>query len=147
MQTPLGDINVVSQDALVKALVDAAVVLDMSGGVLMVQLGRVPTGIENEMVTSGALVTWMDRGDARPQPEATVDIFPALDAAEEEDDGGAPDEPDEGELEPDELADGDDLLSRAEPDDDVVRHAEEAVVQDEPSDDPEFAVQGAWCPK
>jgi hypothetical protein len=94
------------------------------------------------MVTSGALVTWMDRGDARPQPEATVDIFPALDAADEEDiDGSGPYDPPTAAEEAEALSD-DDFLPVVD-DDGVVRHAEEAVVQDEPSDDPEFAVQGA----
>lgn len=61
---------VVTQEDLIKALVDAAICLDRLGGVAGVVLQRVPTGVPNEMVTTRALVTWQDRTNAKPQPEA-----------------------------------------------------------------------------
>lgn len=66
-----GDVEVaaVSQDALVKALYDAAIVLDREGGFISVSTGRAHTDLEGEMVTTGAVVEWKDRTDARPQPE------------------------------------------------------------------------------
>lgn len=65
-----GAVAVVSQDALAKAMYDAAIMLDRAGGVITVLVGRIPTGFPGEMVTTGALVEWKDRTDARPQAEA-----------------------------------------------------------------------------
>lgn len=64
---------VVAQNDLVKALVDAAVVLDRAGGCLQVVLQRKSTGVPNEMVTVAAIVVWQDRTNARPQPETRND--------------------------------------------------------------------------
>jgi hypothetical protein len=61
---------VVTQEDLIKALVDGAVVLDRAGGCLQVVLQRVPTGVPNEYLTVAGLVVWMDRTNAKPQPEA-----------------------------------------------------------------------------
>lgn len=60
---------VVTQEDLMKAVLDGVVTLDRLGGVLGVVLQRVPTGTPNEMVTTRALVTWQDRTNAKPQPE------------------------------------------------------------------------------
>lgn len=71
--------GVVSQDALIKAVYDAAIMLDRAGGVASVVVGRAPTGLDGEMVTTGAVVEWKDRTDARAQPEkaSTVHEEPA----------------------------------------------------------------------
>jgi hypothetical protein len=64
-----GTILFVSRNALLEAMVDAAAVLDMAGGVLTVVCGRHPTDVPGEMVTTSAVVEWKDRTDAREQPE------------------------------------------------------------------------------
>lgn len=61
--------GIVTLEALTGALIEAASWLDFAGGCLTVQLERRPTGLPGEMVTVGALVTWLDRTDAKPQPE------------------------------------------------------------------------------
>jgi hypothetical protein len=60
----------VSQNALAKAVLDGVVMLDRAGGVLSVTVSRAPTGVPGERVTTGALIEWKDRTDARPQPES-----------------------------------------------------------------------------
>lgn len=60
---------VVSRDALVEGILDGVAMLDRSGGVLTVIVGRTPTELEGEMVTTGAVVEWKNRSDAKPQPE------------------------------------------------------------------------------
>jgi hypothetical protein len=60
---------VVSQDDLIKAVVDGAILLDRAGGCLQVVLQRQPTPLPNEMVTVAAVVVWQDRTNAKPQPE------------------------------------------------------------------------------
>lgn len=75
--TTTGDlISAVSQEALMKALVDAAIMLDRAGGCLFVQLIRAETGVPGERVTTLAQVEWKDRTDARPQPEQTGELEP-----------------------------------------------------------------------
>lgn len=75
MQTPDGTIPVVSQNSLVKAVADGALMLDRAGGTLSVVLQRHATGFPNEMVTVGAVIEWRDRTDARPQPEVARETF------------------------------------------------------------------------
>ena len=60
---------VVTQEDLVKALFDGAVMLDRAGGCLQVVLQRQATKMPNEMVTVAAIVVWQDRTNAKPQPE------------------------------------------------------------------------------
>lgn len=75
IQTLDGDvIAAVSQEALVKAVYDLAIVLDRTGGVGSIIVARAPTGVEGERVTTGALIEWKDRTDARPQPERDAQI-------------------------------------------------------------------------
>lgn len=61
--------GVVTLEALIQALIEAASWLDFAGGCLTVVTGRAPTGLPGEMVTTGAILEWRDRTDARPQPE------------------------------------------------------------------------------
>lgn len=69
METPSGPIAVVSQDALLKAIIDGAILLDRAGGCLSVVVRRYPGAIDGEMVTVGGVVEWKDRTDARPAAE------------------------------------------------------------------------------
>jgi hypothetical protein len=74
VDTAEGQLAAVSQDALVKALYDAAIILDRAGGVASVVVGRAPTGLPGEFVTTGAVVEWKDRTDAKAQPETKVTV-------------------------------------------------------------------------
>lgn len=76
----LGPVGAVSQQALAKAVLDGVVMLDRAGGVLSVTVSRAQTGVPGERVTTGAMVEWKDRTDARPQPER--DGAPILQAVE-----------------------------------------------------------------
>jgi hypothetical protein len=67
-----GRYPVVTQEDLLKAVVDGAVMVDRAGGCLIVAVTRIPTGVPHEMVTTGALVTWQDRTNAKAQPEPSV---------------------------------------------------------------------------
>jgi hypothetical protein len=66
------DYPIVTQDDLIKAMVDAAVVVDRCGGCIALTAMRVPTGVPNEMLTTRALVSWQDRTNAKPQPEPSA---------------------------------------------------------------------------
>lgn len=68
--------GVLSREALIAALVDAATMLDIAGGCLEVVVGRAPTDVPGEMVMTGAMLCWKDRTDARPQQEARVQVTP-----------------------------------------------------------------------
>jgi hypothetical protein len=68
---------VVSQEDLIKALLDGAILLDRAGGCLTVVLQRKATPMPNEMVTCAAVVQWADRTNAKAQPET-----PGLDVVE-----------------------------------------------------------------
>jgi hypothetical protein len=77
-----GVLAAVSQQALAKAVLDGVVMLDRAGGVLSVTVNRVQTGVPGERVTSGAMVEWKDRTDARPAPERdSPSLVPARVAA------------------------------------------------------------------
>lgn len=64
----------ISREALIGALIDGAVMLDIAGGVLNVVVGRAPTNLNGEMVMTGAVLQWQDRTDAKPQAEAPVTV-------------------------------------------------------------------------
>jgi hypothetical protein len=74
METADGVIPIVTQEDLIRAMTDAAVVLDLSGGCVSVVVQRVPSGVPNEMFTSRAILTWQDRTNAKPQPEQTATL-------------------------------------------------------------------------
>lgn len=61
---------VVSLQALQQALLEGVTMVHRAGGNLSLVVGRHPTDLQGEMLTTGAVVTWMDRTDAKPQPEA-----------------------------------------------------------------------------
>jgi len=81
-QTPLGDIPVVSRQAQLVAITEAAIVADFSGGGFSVLYERAPTGIDNERVTTALVLTWQDRGQTKAQPESDLHLTPEPDQAE-----------------------------------------------------------------
>lgn len=64
-----GLLGIVSREAFVDAVLDAVSMVDRAGGGFTVFSSRYPTDVEHEMVTTGVLVEWRDRTDAKPQPE------------------------------------------------------------------------------
>lgn len=70
-------IAVVSRQALVEALMDGEAMVHRGGGVLTLVVGRHPTDLPGEMVTTGAILEWKDRTDARQQPEHATELFTA----------------------------------------------------------------------
>jgi hypothetical protein len=69
IDTPEGTVLAVSREALVMAAADAVVMCDRAGGVFSMVLDRFPTGLPGEMITTGAIVEWKHRTDARPEAE------------------------------------------------------------------------------
>lgn len=67
----------VSRDALIAALIDGATMLDIAGGCLEVVVGRAPTDMPGEMVTTGVALCWKDRTNATAAPEQSVTVTPA----------------------------------------------------------------------
>lgn len=97
----------VSQEALLKAVIDGAVMLHRAGGCLFVQQVRAETGVPGERVTTLAQVEWKDRTDARAQPEQVGELEPLRAVPSPELPADAPVEQDEGiyaDAEPDEIA-------------------------------------------
>lgn len=74
--TAFGPLPVVSRGQLVESMLDAASLLDRAGGGVSVVVGRERTGVEHEMVTTGAVFEWRDRTDAKPAPEPRQQVLP-----------------------------------------------------------------------
>lgn len=71
IDTPDGQFEAVSLEQLAGAMVQAANVLDFSGGVIEVAVGRRPTGTPGEFFTARAVIQWKDRlGERAASPEA-----------------------------------------------------------------------------
>lgn len=103
-----GEIPCVSREAMVEAIMDGEAFLARTGGILTVTVGRQPTDLPGEAVTTHAVVEWRDSARAQlepeqpsaaalpgpePEPEADADDAPdGLDPAqlEEEDDSSIP---------------------------------------------------------
>ena len=66
---------------MVAAFMDAEAQLHISGGVITCIVGRHPTDLPGEMVTTSAIFEWKDRTDARPHAERAGDVFPVEAAA------------------------------------------------------------------
>lgn len=79
--------GLVSREALISAFIDAAALLDIAGGTLSVVTGRTPTNVPGEMALNGVVLTWMDRTNAKPQPEAPSTVTTAPVEPEEPEDG------------------------------------------------------------
>lgn len=77
--------GLVSREALISAFIDAAALLDIAGGTLSVVTGRTPTNVPGEMALNGVVLTWMDRTNAKPQPEAPSTVTTASDYLGESD--------------------------------------------------------------
>lgn len=71
-----GLIPVVSRGAQVEAVLDAMSMVDRAGGGFSVVAGRAPTGMEGEMVTTGLIVEWRSRTDAKSVPESHTEVLP-----------------------------------------------------------------------
>lgn len=71
-------IPMVSRDKLVEAVLDGVSFLDRSGGVLTIIVGREPTDLQGEAVTTNAVVEWKDGPRAKPQAEAPVTTLPTM---------------------------------------------------------------------
>jgi hypothetical protein len=71
VQTADGDVLAISREALIMAAADACVMADRAGGGFSMWFDRFPTGLPGEMVTTGAIVEWRDRTDAKAAPERT----------------------------------------------------------------------------
>ena len=69
VDTADGPVLAVSMDAIIQAAADACVMCNRAGGGFSMQFGRYPTGLPGEMVTTGAIVEWRDRTDAKEAPE------------------------------------------------------------------------------
>lgn len=84
VETAQGVVLALSVEAQINAVVDAVVMANRAGGGFMVQYDRFPTGLPGEMVTTGLIVTWQDRTDAKAAPEkqgaATMVENPEADA-------------------------------------------------------------------
>jgi len=70
------EIGVVSREAQIQAIVEAAVMADHRGGVVLVLYGRKRTGFPDEAVTTELVVTWQDRAQADRQLEQDVLLDP-----------------------------------------------------------------------
>jgi hypothetical protein len=73
---PHPETGIVVREELVQAILDGEAALHRLGGVLTIVVGRHPTDLPGEMVTTSALIEWKDRTDARPQPETPGDPVP-----------------------------------------------------------------------
>ena len=69
-----GEVPFVSEQRLNEAVLAATEALSLAGGVLTVLVKRHPTDVDHEMVTSGAIIEWKDRTDARPQRETAEPV-------------------------------------------------------------------------
>lgn len=69
-------VGVLSRQGQLNAIADAVTACDRLGGTIGVLYGRERTGFENEMVTTGIIVNWQDRTDARPQREEPIAFEP-----------------------------------------------------------------------
>ena len=79
-----GPIDFVSDEAYLDAVLAAAQTQALAGGVLSIVVERHPTDLQNEMVTTGGIIEWKDRTDARPAPEPVAPRPAAAPAPEPE---------------------------------------------------------------
>jgi len=74
--TEFGVLPVVSRGQLVEAMLDAVSLLDRAGGGVSVVVGRERTGVDHEMVTTGAVFEWRDRTETKAAPEQRTHVLP-----------------------------------------------------------------------
>lgn len=72
-----GEIPCVSDERFYAAVMEAAGLVALAGGVMQVIVERHPTDLEHERITTRAVVEWKDRTDARPQAEPAAPALPA----------------------------------------------------------------------
>jgi hypothetical protein len=70
-----GMIGAVSRESFVDAVLDGVAMLDRSGGMLQIVVGREPTDLPGEMVTNGVVIEWRDRTDAKAAPEQPTEVI------------------------------------------------------------------------
>jgi len=125
-QTQDGIVLAVSRDALIMAAVDAVTMADRAGGGFQMWLERYPTGLPGEMLTTGAVVEWRHRTDARPEAEQQTRQQPQIvdepvmtleEAAEERARRDDPTQYRDGEFVGDDIGDGLDPNALPEEDD------------------------------
>lgn len=92
-ETADGVVLAVSQEALAVAVMDAVTMVHRAGGVFQVVAERFPTGLPGEMVTTGAVVEWRHRTDARPEPEKVTPLEQPVNATETPAGNFVPNEP------------------------------------------------------
>jgi hypothetical protein len=63
------EVAVVSEELFVNEVAKIASFIAFAGGTMSAVVYRQPTDLRGEMVTVGAVLSWADRTDARPQPE------------------------------------------------------------------------------
>jgi hypothetical protein len=76
LATQDGELPCVSRQAIDAAMLDGASLLDRAGGVFTAIVGRSPTDLPGEMVTTGVVCEWKDRTDTKAQPEQQQDVLP-----------------------------------------------------------------------
>lgn len=69
IETPNGEIAMVSDTAFVNGVLRAAQMIPMAGGSLAVAVDRTPTGMPNESVTTLAICEWRTHTDGKPARE------------------------------------------------------------------------------
>jgi hypothetical protein len=63
------ELAVVSEEHFVNEVAKIASFIAFAGGTMSAVVYRQPTDLKGEMATVGAVLSWADRTDARPQPE------------------------------------------------------------------------------
>lgn len=76
VHTEAGTIPCVSRDAMVQAIMDGEAFLARTGGILVVTVGRQPTDLPGEAVTTHAVVEWRDSARATLEEERPSTVLP-----------------------------------------------------------------------
>lgn len=71
-----GEIPCVSRQAMVEAIMDGEAFLARTGGMLVVTVGRQPTDLPGEAVTTHAVVEWRDSARAVLEEERPTQVLP-----------------------------------------------------------------------
>jgi hypothetical protein len=83
-------IGMVSDGAGQNAMMDLWSVLSMAGGVATVAVGRAPTDVDGESVTTWVAIEWKNRTDAKEQPERDPATWTPFDGTPEPEEADRP---------------------------------------------------------